>query len=171
MRLTLISLYLLVLLAPTTTWSLTMREIAQSASNNIPPQAIAKEAQQRLQPWVGEETTLRGFLYKSIDGRWVLSDQPDLKTCCVGTSNHILKQVTLLGTFDAPSPSSVVVVKGIFSIEPNYNDKGELTSLLYLKESKLVDEPSQATSFPLSFIVGSLLAMGLFVVSAKMMRR
>lgn len=148
-----------------------MREISQSAPSNMPAQAMAKEVQERLQPWIGEPTTLRGFLYKSTDGRWVLSDQPDLKTCCVGTSNHLLKQVTLLGTFDAPSPSSVVSVKGIFSVEPKYDNRGELISLLYLKDSQLVQEPSPAAAFSLTFMVGSLLAMGLFVVSVRMMRR
>ena len=32
---------------------------------------------------------IRGFIYKSPDNEWVLAEEPDLKSCCLGKEGQI----------------------------------------------------------------------------------
>jgi hypothetical protein len=47
----------------------------------------------------GETITMKGFLYKTPEGVWILSKEADLKTCCVGSSQKLGSQITLVGDF------------------------------------------------------------------------
>lgn len=55
-----------------------------------------------------KEVELKGFLFQASDGRWILADTPNLKTCCIGKSD----QLTLLGDFSDQTINAPLTVKG-----------------------------------------------------------
>ncbi len=63
-----------------------------------------------------EYIALRGFLYLAEDGRWILSPEPHLKTCCVGSQNKIAQQIVLDGSFDQRDINKVLSVHGYLEI-------------------------------------------------------
>ena len=71
----------------------------------------------------GEELSLRGFLYKTDQGEWILSAEPNLKSCCVGTKSKAQSQVALSGNLDESHLQKAVTVKGNWSKEPRYQIK------------------------------------------------
>lgn len=57
-----------------------------------------------------QEVQVRGFLYRTSDERWILAEESQLKSCCVGAPHLKDRQVTLLGDhFDAPIGFAVTV--------------------------------------------------------------
>ncbi|MCH9624961.1 MAG: hypothetical protein S4CHLAM123_01230 [Chlamydiales bacterium] len=47
----------------------------------------------------GRSITLTGFLFQTEESNWILSNEPDLKTCCIGAKHKRESQITLLGNF------------------------------------------------------------------------
>lgn len=66
----------------------------------------------------GHEVQVRGFLYRANDGRWILSDQPGLKSCCVGSASKIQSQVVVDGPLEFEGSARPVVLKGTLSVHP-----------------------------------------------------
>ena len=88
-----------------------------------------------------QEVEMRGFLYTAPDGRLILADEPNLKTCCVGSPHKKQEQVTIIGGEHLPKTNRAVTLKGTFSptdrtlqnptlIEKNYFS--EIISLVLL---------------------------------------
>lgn len=79
---------------------------------------------------------VRGFLYQNSEGQLVLANQPNLKSCCVGSQALIRQQIRVYGLM---KPNlSVVTLQGIFHLSADSNN--EIGSLPYysLKEPKVV---------------------------------
>lgn len=53
-----------------------------------------------LQDHINEEITIRGFLYESQDGSYVLAPQPNLRSCCVGSDAKAKEQIVVNGSFE-----------------------------------------------------------------------
>lgn len=68
----------------------------------------------------GKEISLRGFLYRSDDGNWILSQEPNLRSCCVGSAKKINSQVVLEGDINEVYLQKAVTIKGIWSKEPRF---------------------------------------------------
>ena len=83
------------------------------------------------------EVQLKGFLFRSASSGWLLSSEPDLKSCCAGSPKKVLKQVSLDGNFDASLINKLVTIKGVFSIDLKKNLEGELIQVYSLKQSVL----------------------------------
>lgn len=75
---------------------------------------------------LGESVTIRGFLYQSTDGEWILADQPNLKTCCVGKK---VGQIFLDGDFSEIPTYKPVSITGTLTLK---ND------LYHLENTELV---------------------------------
>lgn len=60
----------------------------------------------------GAEIELKGFLFHAHDGLWVLSDDPHLRSCCIGKGNK--PQILLEGDFTGYSTKIPLQLKGIF---------------------------------------------------------
>ena len=57
-----------------------------------------------------EETVeIRGFLHQMPEGDWVLSTQPNSRSCCSGTSH---RKVVVRGTISNPPKYKAVMVRG-----------------------------------------------------------
>jgi hypothetical protein len=93
-----------------------------------------------------EKIELRGFLFQDKDGKWFLSEEPDLKSCCVGANNKIQKQVLLSGNFESQSSNQAVTIIGKAILDP-------LTGQLYLENPSLV--PNKKIPFTSLIIISS----------------
>jgi hypothetical protein len=62
----------------------------------------------------GAELQLKGFIYPSPDGEWILSQEPNLRSCCVGAAHKASSQVVLQGNFSEYSSDIPLFVRGIF---------------------------------------------------------
>jgi hypothetical protein len=98
--------------------------------------------------YVGQTLAVRGFLYQTAEGGWVLATEPNLKTCCVGRAQHI----EIIGNVGPVSVGTIAVVQG----------RVETLALTHVQllDASLVSEP---TTCPLC--VGALLLLGLAVVA------
>lgn len=48
----------------------------------------------------GKTVKIRGFLYSNANNEWILSPEPHLKTCCIGSKEKAAQQIFLEGSFD-----------------------------------------------------------------------
>ena len=64
-----------------------------------------------------QEITVRGFLYQTSEGQWILSTEPNLKTCCVGSKQKAHKQIALEKSFEGIKADHVIALKGKFNIQ------------------------------------------------------
>jgi formylglycine-generating enzyme required for sulfatase activity len=60
------------------------------------------------------EIRIRGFLYQSTKGEWILAEEPNLKTCCIGSPNKAHAQIHLNKGFEGVVSSLPVLIKGTF---------------------------------------------------------
>ena len=59
------------------------------------------------------QSELKGYLYRDSDGNVVLTDTPNLKSCCVGKPE--ISKVYLTGSFPEKLPVQLSTVKGTLS--------------------------------------------------------
>lgn len=116
----------------------------------ISPEMLAKddgEADRLIQDaynlWNGRQVKIRGFLYPCGENCWVLSKEPNLKSCCLRASHHVLEQVRVEGAGFKPSETRVVALEGRFLVRPERAADGELKSLLFLSEGKILQDSSK----------------------------
>lgn len=76
----------------------------------IPPEQI-------VQMHTGQKISLRGFPYRTDDGRWIISDEPALKSCCIGRGPKANKQVFLEGEHEEFAAHQVIEVEGTLAME------------------------------------------------------
>lgn len=67
----------------------------------------------------GESLAVKGFLFQTKDLRWILSNEPDLRSCCIGSAHKQLSQINLSGDYSAYKINKPLSVRGVFHIEQN----------------------------------------------------
>ncbi len=55
---------------------------------------------------------IRGFLYQTPKGEWILAAEPNLKSCCLGSHEKKARQIILIGQFDRTAINRVITVQG-----------------------------------------------------------
>ncbi|NGX41747.1 MAG: hypothetical protein K940chlam7_00019 [Chlamydiae bacterium] len=108
--------------------------------------------------------TIRGFLYQTQGGDWVLAEEPNLKTCCVGSAKKIDRQIFVSGEFGNPERVLAVTLQGRFDAKPTMDSKGNIKKLYHITEAKLIDEPNHSWSKLLFVFVTTGLTMLVFGV-------
>lgn len=84
---------------------------------------------------------LRGFLFKTEEGEWLLVDTPNLKSCCVTSLD---RKITLLGDFSAYKENTLLQVKG---------------NLLHIKEKHYVLSDTAVVQTKKQGISGAIIGM------------
>jgi len=115
--------------------------------------------------WDNSEVLIRGFLYEKADGTWILASEPDLKTCCVGSTDKITKQIALSSDFEGGYTSYAVNMKGQFRVVPKKNAEGKLIHLYELHHPTLVknDNKKALLYTVLTGGIGSAVAITLLI--------
>lgn len=115
----------------------------------------------------GERVEVRGFFYRSSEGRYVLAPQPDLKLCCIGSAKEVKNQIVLLGDIPEISMQRAVSLRGVFAVEPLYGEGGELAGLYSLKDIELVEGSNGAFFAIASFSILLLILIAFMYCSAS----
>lgn len=89
-----------------------------------------------------QQVKIRGFLYSVQEGKWVLAAEPNLKSCCIGSSNKIAQQLIVSGEFPKVSGYSATYVQGEFHFNSKADTSGKFIELFTLTNSFLIEEQS-----------------------------
>jgi hypothetical protein len=103
----------------------------------------------------GEEVEMKGFLFQAPEGYWILSKEPNLKSCCIGASHKHDSQITLFGNFAGYSDNLPLRIRGIVHHKP---------SGMLLSEATVI----QGNRFPYGSL--GVLALCLVLCSIKLKR-
>lgn len=80
---------------------------------------------------------MRGFLYKTETGEFILASEPNLKSCCISTDAKRDRQVVVVGKeMLEMTPSLTVLLEGDIAMD---NDR------LHLTNANVVEEPVDFT--------------------------
>lgn len=71
---------------------------------------------QNLSSFTDKECEISGFLYRADDGRVILSETPNLKSCCVGSKAKAKEQVVCIGQLDV-LPTTLSTLRGVLSLK------------------------------------------------------
>ena len=74
---------------------------------------------------------ISGFIYPSKEGETILAPQPDLRSCCVGSSHRLKEQIVLNDLKAIPVTKQPVTMRGILHIN---SETGQMS----LSESETV---------------------------------
>lgn len=94
--------------------------------------------QQQMKQLNGKKVKIKGFLYINQKHEWILSAEPNLKTCCMGSKEKATQQIFLNGIFDEKWINQIIAIEGIFKFNPN-GDEGRhyfLSDVIVIKEDK-----------------------------------
>lgn len=103
----------------------------------------------------GDDCALTGFLYKAPDGSWILSPNPQLKSCCLGRVEKEPSQIALSRDYSSFSLAKPLCVQG----KLHTSSQGSLT----LQEIEAI----QKGSFPLWTAGALLLGLGFCAFKLK----
>ena len=109
----------------------------------------------RLIPYHGREIEIKGFLYRSEIEGWVLSSEPNLKSCCIGSPSKSARQIFLDGDLVLDQVNSIETIQGLFIVEPIKDEKGEIKRLFKIVHPKIL--PSSHKLSLLTLIGGCIL--------------
>ena len=121
--------------------------------------AIIKIGQQELTPDAHDQVTIRGFLYRSQDGKWILAQEPALKSCCIGSKKNVMEQVYINGFEPEITSKNVSEVQGKLIVDPQYDQDGILIQYYTLENGKILESDSIS---PL--LMGGFLMAAVFVI-------
>lgn len=92
---------------------------------------------------VGERVEVRGFAYQGERG-WLLSDEPNLKSCCVGAAAKAGSQLMLPGSFEG-GQNALVALEG--RLETVVDEQG--MRRFALEEARTIRRQASALAFGL----------------------
>lgn len=76
-------------------------------------QSLQNLSHEQLNSYANQKVQIRGFLYPLNEDKWILSSEPNLKSCCIGSKAKSQQQLIVKGKFENVS-DSVVTLEGIF---------------------------------------------------------
>jgi hypothetical protein len=111
-----------------------------------------------------QEIEIRGFLYQSDKGLWILGAEPNLKSCCVGSAHKASSQIALSGTYQKGMINKILHVRGI--LQRNTTQEGPR----YRMDDVKAIEPNKSIpwlTLAIVFLIGlfCLLIFNNFIIS------
>ncbi len=119
-----------------------------------------------LSHYEGEAVVVKGFLGQAQDGRWVLSAQPGLKSCCAGQPGKVAQQVVVEGNFATEALDTLIQAKGTFAVEAIRDEEGQIVQLYLLRDAQLV-QGGGSTSWGWGALAMGFVGLGLFAFRRK----
>lgn len=110
----------------------------------------------------GSTVRVKGFAYKTEEGRWILSDRPNLKCCCVGNEKNIRSQVVVADPFEMENTSRPVTLEGTIAFDPKISE-GKLVQYTKLSGAQLVEEPADSSFFWMLGALAAAVCIGLWI--------
>lgn len=113
----------------------------------------------REQPekWDLKTIQVKGFLFQSEQDVWILSQEPNLKSCCVGNKLKQDSQIVLDGNFNKKRINQVVLIEGVFSSRQPWK----------LASSQLIKEARSGFTTIISLIVCVVIVGVWYTISLK----
>lgn len=66
-----------------------------------------------MQSYDGKRVLMRGFLFQNEAG-WILSSEPNLKSCCIGSKEKASQQMSIDGVYDHSLINHIAEIEGSF---------------------------------------------------------
>jgi len=106
---------------------------------------------------------IRGFLNRTSTGQWILSPEPHLKSCCIGSSQKKAFQIVLDGKLEKVVHHQAYSVRGILQ-----KNRQESSFHYTLQQVQIIDPPFHGFSkWILGFLFLLLLGIALFFVKNR----
>lgn len=119
----------------------------------LPKETSVQQLKRDLHYFHENLVQIRGFVYQDADHRWILSSEPNLKSCCAGSSEKIGQQIVLNEKPEGFDHTHAVVLKGNFYVDPQWDSNGLLKQLYRLENLSIEKQnPWFTSSFFLSLI-------------------
>lgn len=118
--------------------------------DHLSQQSAIHHLQRELTPYHEHTVQIRGFLYKGEDDRWILSPEPKLKSCCIGSAEKVTQQISVTGNIDNPPSIQAVTVQGQFVIVPAWDSSGNLIQLYRLEKASVLADKFPTTTLALA---------------------
>jgi hypothetical protein len=97
----------------------------------------------------GKRIKIRGFLYLSPSGDWILAAEPDLKSCCIGSKSKANQQIFLDGHFDPQLVNYAHEISGVIHIDA----KDQEERYYYLQKAVLLKKNRDYSTIAIGVIV------------------
>lgn len=131
----------------------------------------AGQVSQKVGKFSHQKVRIRGFIFKSDSGEWILAAEPNLKSCCVGSRERANQQIVILGEVGEIGMSGQVIdVEGTLVIDPIKDSDGRWRRIYTLNEAVVIQEVSRDSPLVPLLILISLFGIG-WVSMEKMQRR
>lgn len=109
----------------------------------------------------GKIVRARGFWHPLSSNEGVLSNELDLKSCCIRAPAKIAQQIFVKNAPFTLTPKRAITLEGRFNIEPRYDENGQIVQLYVLEEAKEVEKEEEGLS---SIHVGAVWAVFLLIL-------
>lgn len=110
-----------------------------------------------------EEVVLRGFVYQAKNGDWILSPEPNLRSCCVGAAHKNDQQIVLQGDFSKSPSHQVINVKGQLSTL----NSGQIQKIVMQNPSVYTEETSFFYTILILFGIAIFCMMSVFLLKKR----
>lgn len=113
-----------------------------------------------------KQVKIRGFLYQTQNKTWILASEPQLKTCCIGSSSKVFSQIFLPEDFIFPNASlETQIINGIFEIQPIWDKENKLIQFYHISHPQL--QPKSVNWLLLSIVTSIIIFTTIFIYIKK----
>jgi len=106
---------------------------------------------------------LKGFLYQNAEGTWVLSPEPNLKSCCILSEVKRQSQVIIEADFPKEKINTLVQISGDLESRSFHTHSGKSITVNYLTNAKLVENNTKIPVFSLGLLAFALGFSGIYI--------
>ncbi|MBA3957370.1 MAG: hypothetical protein H0X51_03100 [Parachlamydiaceae bacterium] len=126
--------------------------------DHLSREAATQHLQREMIRYHDHEIQIQGFLYQNPQEQWILASEPNLKTCCIGSTSKISQQLFISNPLQNPSTTSTNTVQGHFLVSPKWDSNGNLTQLYTIQQATILPKSTPLIPIALSgiFLAGSL---------------